>query len=293
MGLQILSCVWGKNHIELFKKTAYESLSWDKNKKALIEAQAIWNIITDDVEAMKEITKDLPSPLYPIVNIRSIELHRDYIDQVQSASIWQMETSLEAKDKVLLAPPDTIFGDGSIANLLEAGKDDDSVVVVPHARVLPSILNEMESFYLPVDNAPLVSLAWRHLHDAWVHGERGHPNQSSYVGGVTTWRVGNLIQGVHLLPSPYLMQFTKEDLMYFRSAISFGNFDHVWPSDILISRGRQRYLGSSDAAFIVEITEADRNVPPIIENQPKSGFWRDNLQTRHNAQIIFTFRGSD
>jgi hypothetical protein len=145
---------------------------------------------------------------------------------------------------------------------------------------------------LPVDNGPLVALAWRHLHDAWVHGERGHANQSSYVGGVEWWRVNNLIQGTHRLPSPYLIQFTKEDLQYFKSAISFGNFDHVWPSDILIPRGRQRYLGSSDAAFIVEITDPNKNVPPIIENQPKTGFWKDHLQNRSNAQIIFTFRGS-
>ncbi len=292
MALQILTCVWGKSHIELFKKTALESLSWDKNKKALTDAQAIWNIITDDVDAMKELTKHLPEPIYPIINIRSMEDHRDYIDQVQSASIWQMERSVESKDKVLLAPPDTIFGDGTVANLLEAGKDNESVVVVPHARVLPSILTEMDSFYLPVDNAPLVSLAWRHLHDAWVHAERGHANQSSYVGGVEWWRVGNIIQGTHRLPSPYLIQFTKEDLLYFRSAISFGHFDHMWPGDILIPRGRQRYLGSSDAAFIVEITEADKNVPPIIEGQPESGFWRDHLHNRSNGQIIFTLRGS-
>lgn len=292
MSLQILSCVWGSNHIDLFRRTALESLSWDKNKKALVEAQAIWNIITDQVDTMKELTKDLPEPLYPIVNIRSIDQHRDYIDQVQSASLWQMERSIEAKDKVLLAPPDTIFGDGTIANLLAAGSDEGSVVVVPHARVLPTILDHMDSFFLPVDNAPLVTLAWEYLHDSWVHAERGHANQSSYVGGVEWWKVGNIIQGTHRLPSPYLIQFTKEDLMYFQSAISFGHFDHMWPGDILIPRGRQRYLGSSDAAFIVEITEADKNVPPIIENQPKTGFWRDNLHNKNNAQIIFTFRGS-
>lgn len=282
MGLQILSTVWGKKHHEMFFKTAFASLLWDENKEALKGAK--WNIFSDDP---KTIEISIPPDTGINFNIQSTEKLRNYIDQVQSASIWQMEQAIESGDKVLLAPPDTIFGDGTVDGLLAAGRDSESVVVVPHARVLPSILDVNMSYGL--DNQMLMTSAWDHLHDSWIHAERGHPNQSSYVGGVEWWWAGRCIQGTHRLPSPYLISFTGEDLNYFKSAISFGHFDHMWPGDILIPRGRQRYLASSESAFIVEITEADKNVPPIVENQPKSGFWRDNPHNKANAQVIFTF----
>lgn len=293
MRLQLLTCCWGNHHRELFKKTALRSLSWTKNAKALRQLEATWNIITDD-DSLSDLDKYCNETLPGIqFRVRPISKHRDYIDQVQSANIWMMEESIKSGHKVLLAPPDTIFGDGTVEGLWRAGEDKDSVIVVPHPRVLPGILNELyeEDNIFNVSVVRLVELSFRNLHDSWVHAERGHPNQSSYVGGVEWWRTNNVIQGTHRLPSPYLISFTEEDLMYFKSAISFGHFDHMWPGDILIPRGRQRYLASSDSAFIVEVTEADKNVPPIMENQPKTGFWRSNVHNLANAQVIFTFRG--
>jgi len=288
MALNLLTTCWGKKHIEMFEKTALRSLSWPKNRAALQAVDAVWCIYTDDqdLDHMKAICTT-PGITF---NIQSTTKLRNYIDMVQSATIDMIELCVERNEKLLLAPPDTIFGDGTVLGLLTAGQDPDSVVVVPHPRVLPSILSTMEKRG-HITNDTLVDLAWEHLHDAWVHAERNHPNQSSYVGGVEWWWAGDNICGTHRLPSPYLLSFTNEDLMYFKSAISFGHFDHMWPGDILIPRGRQRYLGSSEAAFIVEITEAGKNVPPIIENQPKTGFWRDHVHNKNNAQIIFTFTG--
>lgn len=292
MSLQILSIAWGKRHIELFQQTALRSLSWPKNRAAIQAVNATWNIFTDDTNMarMKDICH-IPGIEF---NIQSTTKLRKYIDQVQSANIWAMELCIERKEKLLLAPPDTIFGDGTILGLLTAGFDQDSVVVVPHPRVLPTILDngDMAVSY-NFTNSELVDLAWDYLHDSWVHAERGHSNQSSYVGGVEWWRSGDNICGTHRLPSPYLCSFTQEDLMYFKSAISFGHFDHKWPGDILIPRCRQRYLASSNAAFIMEITEADKNVPPIIENQPSHGFWRNDIHNQANGQIIFTFTGAE
>lgn len=294
MGLQILSTAWGKAHIELLKKTAIKSLSWDNNQEALTKAETIWNIYTDEdeVESLDKFSrKSIPGIKF---NIQSRNSLRNYIDENQSATIWQMERSIESGDKVLLAPPDTIFGDGTIEGLLAAGRDEGSVVVTPHPRVLPTILSTYKGPYwdLSCENWGLVDLAWTHLHESWIHAEIGHPNQSSYMGGIWWERVNGLIMGKHLLPSPYLIGFTKQDLEYFDRACSFGHFDWRWPGDILIPQGRQRYIGSSDLAFIVEITEAHKNVPPIYENQPKTGFHRDDPHNRANNQIVFTFRGS-
>lgn len=285
--LQLLTTVWGEKHIELFKKTALKSLGWVKNKEALARQNAKWNIFTDDADVadLKGFCrKTIPEIKFNVMPTSDL---RRYIDSVQAASIWQMEKAIESKDRVLLAPPDTIFGDGTVESLVSAGLEEGSVVVVPHPRVLPEIVDKLQNY--EEGKQRLVDLAFENLHDSWVHAERGHINQSSYVGGVEWWRVGSTIQGTHRLPSPYLIHFQQEDLDYFKTATSMGHWDHMWPGDILIPRARQRYIASSEAAFIVEITESDKNVPPIIENQPKTGFWRDHLHNRINSQILFTF----
>ena len=292
MALEILSTVWGRPYLETFKQTALRSLSWDKNKASLIKEETIWNIYTDKefVQELFDHCHDLnPKITY---NIQSREVLRDYIDENQSAIMWQMRRSIDWGCKVLLAPPDTLFGDGTVAGLLSAAEDPGSVVVVPHPRVTPSILDDLEPMYLSLDNAPLVSLAWAHLHESWIHAEIGHSNQSSWMGGIWWKKVNGLITGKHLLPSPYMLHFTEEDMEYFDKACSFGHFDWRWPGDMLVPQGRQRYIASSDLAFIVEITAPEKNVPPIYDGQPKTGFHRNDPHNKANSQIVFTFRGS-
>ncbi len=286
MGLQVLTALWGQRHVELFDKACLTSLRWDRNLEALRSLKAKWNIFADD-EHHAQIAKMMPTGIH--FNIRSTTTLRDYIDQVQSASIWQMKQCLESGDKLLLAPPDTIFGDGTIENLWKIGKDKGSCVVVAHPRVLPSILGGYLDSY---SNYDLVGKAFLHLHKSWSDAEIGHPAQNSYVGGVAWQKLSRDLYSVtHRLPTVYLADFTEEDLSYFKSAISFGHFDHMWPGDILVPRGRQRYVGSSDACFIVEVTEADKNVPPIIPNAPIEGFWRAHTHNVHNSMIQAIFRG--
>jgi hypothetical protein len=291
VGLQILSSVWGKKHVELFKRTAIKSLSWPKNLETLQNLKAKWNIFADE-EHHQEIVQAMPTGIH--FNLKSSVLLRDYIDQVQSASIWQIKECLKSGDKLLLAPPDSIFGDGTVQGLWTLGRDKGSCVVVPHPRVLPSIGQAVygDNWYT---NAELVSISFRHLHKSWSDAEDGHPMQNSFVGGVewtkVTSRPYDLYAVTHRLPTVYLADFTDEDLQYFKSASSFGNWDHVWPSDILVPRGRQRFCGSSDACFVVEITEEDKNVPPILEKAPTKGFWREHPHNKSNAQITAIFRG--
>lgn len=288
MSLQILTCVWGKTHLDMFKKAALRSLSWTKNKESLIKYDAKWNIFTDDddVESLLSYCKEaLPSVNF---NVKPTSLLRNYIDPIQSATIWQIDECFKASDKLLLVAPDVIFGDGSIEGLWACAQDKDSVVVSPHPRVLSSIIDEITN--VPLSNAELVTLSWQHLHESWVHGEKGHINQSTYMGGIEWTAYDNLIFGKHMLPSPYLIQFTEEDLRYFKKAGSFGNFDWRWPGDILVGRQRQRYVASSDLVFFVEITDSEKNIPPIYENSPRTGFHRNDPHNHQNAQVVFTFR---
>lgn len=289
MKLQLMSVVWGSKHIELFKETAVRSMGFKRNLKALLEQEAVWNVFTDDenIKDIEEIVK------WTGLNhkIKSKKDLRNYIDPVQSATIWQIEECFITGSRLLLAPPDTIFGDGSVPNMLEAGKAPGAVVVVPHPRVLPSFVHDFRAGR-ELSNPELVTLAFKHLHRAWTEAEKGCVNQSSYVGGVEWEKLGeDHYAVVHRLPSPYLMDFKSSDLSYFKRAISFGHFDHMWPGDELVPNGRQVYIDDSDQAFICEVTDPDKNVPPVIPGQPKEGFWRNHAHNIHNAKITAHFKG--
>lgn len=287
--LDILTLVYGESHVELFRRTALKSLAQPKNKAVIYDSNARWNICTDDkFYDYLSRTIDIYFPELTVNFISRSDL-RDYIDPIQSAIIWQAKESVKHGRRVLLAPPDTIFSDGTIEYLvLECQKQGD-VVVVPHPRANPELLNED---YL-CSSFELVDLTWRHLHQSWDEAEDGHEFHNSFVGGVRWHReAGNIRKGRHYLPSPYMMRFLEEDVKYFERQISFGSFDHVWPGEMLIPSGRQLYVDDSANAFIVEITDRYKNVPPVWGNPHKAEFWRAGPQLEHNKKIEFTFRGS-
>lgn len=287
MSLNVMTAVWGDHHIDMWRKAALQSLSFKDNRAALYENDAILNIFTD--KRFFEFVTKMVDVFLPEMKVRVVcktDL-RGYIDPVQAAAILMMEMCLKDNSKLLMAPPDTIFGNGAIKGLLEAGKDKHSCVVVPHPRVLPSILHTP---LMPYSNQELVDVAWKHLHKSWTDAEVGHPVRNSFVGGVSWWRDGLEIKVIHRLPTVYLADFTPTDLDYFKAQISFGGWDHTWPGEVLIHHNRQRFVDNSDVAFIVEITDKDKNVPPIWDG-PVDGFWQNHAHNIENAKVISTFRG--
>lgn len=289
MSLNILSTVWGEKHIELFRRSTLKSLSFDNNLQALGGVRAKWNIFTEPqyAEYLKSITKVMEGV---DVRIRSTVELRRYTDTVHSALILQMEECLKEEAPFLIAPPDTIFGDGSIHAMLDIGTEPGACVAIHHPRVLPSILEHLNE---SLPNAKLVTLAWEHLHRSWTDAEIGHKRNNSFVGGVAWKKIAASTYAIkHRLPTIYLANFLQEDLDYFKVQISSGHWDHVWPKDLVFPKGRQRTLGSSDAAFILEITEFDKNVPPLWDG-PKDGlsFWQKHEHNQINSQFISIFRG--
>lgn len=271
--LDLLTLVYGDQHVELFHKTAVKSLAQRANRKRIFAENARWNICTDSKYfAHLERVVDVYFPELELNFILREDL-RGFIDPIQSAVVWQIEEALRLKKKVLLAPPDTIFSDGTIDSMLDIATKD-QCVAVPHARALPEILNE--DYLCP--NRSLVDLTWRHLHKSWSDAREGCDGYNFRAGGVSWKETGDGSKvGIHMLPSPYLLQFTEEDLQFFRRQISFGGFDHIWPTQMLIPQGRRVYLGDSDKAFIIEITDQFKNVPPIFPGD-QNVFWREDTR---------------
>jgi hypothetical protein len=283
MKVEALTTVWGDAYVDQFLNATVKSVAFKENKKAM--SDIIWNIFTDEAQ-FEKIDKFI-APLLPDTEVRFKDLGviRDRIDYLHSGLIWQIKECLKHKTKMLLLPPDSIFGDKTIKNVITLGKEERSCVVVPHPRAHPSILNEAYE-----SNASLVKAAWKHLHRSWSDAEEGTDRQNSFIGGVSYEKLDDKTFSVkHLLPTPYFCDFTEDDLTFFETQPGIGCIDHVWPS-LLVQQNRMKYCGSSDACFVVEITERDKNLPPVQRGAETNKFWRNHPHNLFNQQVACIFR---
>lgn len=297
----------------MFKKACFRSLNWPQNRAALGECE--WHVFTakEHFDEVVELFKERGFKLVlhqlgdsvrvagcGMVPLRQCDAGVILLDGLRN----QIAYSIQNKARMILAPPDTIFGDGSIANLLAIGNGNGRCVAVAHPRVLPAILEEIDVLGATrgaITNAQLVTMAEKHAHVSWKCAEIGHPKNNSYVGGIAWRRLEDgLVSVTHRLPTCYLADFNSSDFDFFWSQVSWGGWDHRWPAENLIRQERQRYVGSSDACFIVEITDWDKNVPPdpqeeIRKHVDASGqmdlYWNSHYHNGIDRQTCVIFRG--
>ena len=292
--LRIFTAVWGEKHIGWFEKFCLTSLCWKKNKDAL--EGATWMFLTkeENIERLSKLVKDSG---IKVANVEFLILDKEFDRNPHAAGHYMLHGFLAVMNhcltygsQLLIAPPDTIFGDGSIHNMREIAKVRDSVVFAIHTRVLPSI--DVKASQL--SNAYLVKEAWACLHKTWEEAEDGREKINSYVGGISwSYLDENLYSVCHALPTPYLINFVPEDAVYFRNQIHFGVLDHSWPGDVLVDSERMRVIGSSDAAFMVEVTEPDQNIPPLeyYRADEPDRFWRTLKHNKINKMYRVILRG--
>lgn len=271
MKARLLTLVWGDRHIDWFNRACVSSLCKPKNIASLKDIVSKWDIVTRDVDVEKIGSIAARLGL-------EIEFHTDSDLSVQSNEALQrelfnqMRRCFEAKEAMILAPPDSIFGDGSIASICAVGSRKGVCVAVPHVRVTPRILDEQ---YCSASNAKLVEASWRHLHRTWVEADAARELTNTYAGGVS-WHqiVPGLYAVTHLLPTVYYANFIETDLQWWSALKAIGSWDHHWPSK-LVAEKRQRVIGSSDAAFIAEVTPEFANIPGCTPSDPEEpdNFW--------------------
>jgi hypothetical protein len=209
-----------------------------------------------------------------------------------------MDECLKADASLLTAPPDTIFSDGTIPNLIQLAKHGNRCVAVPHARVNPSIFGALNDE--TTSSAELVNLLFKHGHEAWKGAEIGSMNQSTFIGGIAWEKMlgtDKVWTMYHMLPTVYLANFIKSDYTFFQTSHDgsepvYGAFDHLWPDD-LVANERQVTPGSTDLGCILEVTKEQANIPAKVESNPHDplAFWRNIKHNRHNRMIAYTLRG--
>lgn len=304
----VFTMVWGSHHIDLFKRGCFKSLNWPLNRSAL--DGHMWCVYTrkEHFEEIQSIFKDSPFKLV-LAEIGDVVattgcgvVPRKQCDDgvvLLNGLRGQIFHSIKNNSKVLMAPPDTIFGDGTVQNLLKIGSSQKTCVAVSHPRVLPKILDEIDyhcGTKGAVSNARLCKMSFENAHDSWVLSDLDHEKNRSYVGGIAWKKLSTDLYTVqHRLPTNYYCGFTESDWDFWWSQTSFGSFDHRWPAENLIRQERQRYVGSSDACFIVEVTEWDKNVPPEIDKSKiahleKDAYWTNHYHNGINRQTSVIFR---
>jgi hypothetical protein len=262
--IRLFTIVFGDQFMHWFEHGLLLSLSWPKNRAALekVVAWDIWTTSADEQRVMA-IAGRLGVPV--VVHSEIPETRPK--ESLFAALIGQMKLCKESRSAFFFASPDSVFGDGTVPSLFEVGIPEGICVAVTPMRVASEgFLEAMGT--APVSNAGLVRLGFERMHEAFRMGDASLPNTNSYASGLSWRRIGDGLYAVSFrMPSAYLMQPTGGDVKWMLDRPKFGNYDHQFPK-ILVEQQRQRVIGSSDAAFVVELTPAAVGNAPLVETNP-------------------------
>ncbi len=274
------------------------SLHWPMNLRTVEDCK--WHLVSTpaDAQALKEIAQEiLPRAKIDILVDPRLGENINHGRQMAEAVMKVMEICIEDKAPMLMAPPDFVYGDGTIQNMLAIGDQPGTCVGVAHIRVVPSFLNAIsakESMY-PQTNAQLMHEAFAHAHSTWRDVQCGADPTMSYHCGVTWKWIGCGLAAVqHHMPSPFLVNFIPKDLELWKNGgePGFGFWDHDWP-EFLLKDQRMRWIGSSDAAFMAEITDPLANLGKLLPRNAKDpdAFFKDAYHCKIQRQFVTIFRG--
>lgn len=290
MKMRLFSLLWGEPYITWFENALIRSLCWPRNLAAIREFAVEHNIYTreQDRERIAPIAERLGIHL----QFHPFDFKNSSGETLQPALLDHMRNCEQDGSALFMAPPDTVFADGAVRSICEIGRVPGVCVAVPHVRInagsWPPPLSESG-----LTSAQLVDHAWRNLHATWRDADVKLQNTNSFLGGVSWREIGPSVYAItHRLPTTYLANVNASDVAWFSQQWETGTYDHTWPAK-LVKDQRQRTIGSSDAAFIVELTRENENVPPLQPATPDEPdkFWRDLEHNYIQRNLIFVARG--
>lgn len=310
--LSLWTVAWGK-HLDYVRDLLYPSLAQPGNLPALIRKHGYTKIHldlyvgSDDVARARGIADELHLAFGRgdkiAVNIESAKPGETGTLAIKSLR-ESVRLSMERNTRLVIAPPDEFWGDGSLTNLCLYAKGHDFTVAATHLRVQPRFLPLIKQAMVMakdgrISNARLVTLAMRTLAPGTASQFDDADSNSTFAGGMSIRRIqDDLWTVVNHIPSPRLAYFTEYDRAYFKQAASIGNWDHAWPTKLVPSingRGpvsRLRVIGSSDVFMLAERTE-----PGMNQEAPRSGMLANDWfydRRPHNElcqSFVTTLRG--
>ena len=279
----------GNTHLDMLERVAVRSLAQSRNRAA-IPHDAVFSLYTDKISEARG--ESILSALGR-VEITRIEFGSAG-ECLHNALIAEIKRCVALGVPMIMAPPDTFWGDGSLGNLIASAGDARICVAATHARV------ETEAFLnaIPeedIDNPALVGIAMKTLHATWRDAFADLDRTNTWWSGTSIRQISqNLWSVQHFLPTVYYAHFTEGDIHFFEAAKRFGQWDHHWPA-MLVRHQRHRVIGSSDAVFMAELTEPNRNIPPLTKRWPGEADRYRGRETHHgvNRNTIFIWRANE
>lgn len=290
MRMRLFTLCWGQPYIDWFEHALVRSLCWSQNIEAIRSYTNEWNIYTKDGdrERLRAIAERVGVPL----QFHPFDMKNSSGETLQPCFLDHMRNCHQDGSAMFIAPPDTIFGNGTIAAICGVGRLPGICVAVPHVRVNAGALGQIGE--REWSNPELVDFAWANLHPTWRDADARLGNTNSFLGGVSWHQLRKGLYAVtHRLPTCYLANIDATDVDWFSRQWETGAFDHTWPAKF-VKEQRQRFIGSSDAAFMVELTRENENIPicqPTNPNDPDK-FWRDLEHNYVNRNTAAIFRGA-
>lgn len=274
--IRLFCLAYGAKFVDLFERVTVRSLMQPRNRAVISDAKISLYTDKDSVERATGIASQL-APVEP--TLLDAGLHPG--EMLHRALIAEIRECLRTGSTLIMAPPDTFWGEGSLANLLAVGSVPNVCVGAAHARVNRDQFLEA----LPegvIENDRLVSLSIEHLHRTWGEADCTREKTNTWWSGTSLRKVSDKLWAVqHLLPTIHLARFVQSDLEFFERHDKRGLWDHRWPA-CLVEQQRQRIIGSSDMFFAAELTGETENIPPLTDrdvNEPDK--YRGN--ERHHA----------
>lgn len=282
--LRIFTPVWGDEHIHRFEIGLVKSMCWPKNKETLTGNVAYWHVFTvpEDMARITQIMERVGHP-YQVHGMDPMCQSEDAGARgtaLANAGLEIMSACLVDGSLFMTAFSDIVFADGSLEPMFAVAQRHRICVSVPHMRVLPAFLNHLDK---PLSNPEMVSLALATAHPTWTDAEIGirgwiRPLGNQFYGGLSWEKFPGYYLVQHCLPNIWMANIEQADVELIRAQALWGAWDHNFPSKV-VEEGRSRVLGSSDAAFMVEVTEHDKGIAPSggIDPLKPDAFHHDTL----------------
>lgn len=254
---------YGEEFAELYIRCALRSLSQPGNRVR----GAIVSVYSDEhsIDAVAAASEQIGA-----VERHMIVPQEDANDTQRDAFIEEIKICVQTNATMVVVSPDNFWGNGSLQNVLAFMGDQDVCVGIPHMRVTKkSFLHELPDW--EISNSELVSLSMLTMHPSWKECDVSGERVNTFYAGISMNRISTELYAVtHLMPTCFVCRFNAADYSFFAERKGArGLFDHHWPAS-LVRSGRYRVIGSSDAAFIAELTPAETHNTPLAPLNPKN-----------------------
>jgi len=254
--------VWGDKHCNMFFDYTLPSLLQKNNLPSMTDYEVIlliYTLVESEGKIQKVLLENYSDVNYRIISSSDIGYETG---DVMLAFLQDVLKKCVNEDALLVvAQPDLIFSDGSIANAVALANGKGVSIAAAHPRVSTQGISKTgikEKLVSGegINSKMLVKYSLDNQHSTLKYANDINDTNTTSSGISTRVLEANSMAVIHNLPAVYVAAPTKSDEKFFNRQISFNTIDKVWPA-ILLREMRLKYIGSSDIFFCAELTDDD------------------------------------